>query len=70
VALDDYRAQAAEGLAQRRGPSRELVRCSESIKIEKGMLDLAKHIVKSKSGHFEPDKFEDRYETALRGPTS
>jgi len=37
-----------------------------NIKIEKEMLDLAKHIVKSKSGHFEPDKFEDRYETALR----
>jgi transposase-like protein len=33
-----------------------------NIKIEKEMLDLAKHIVKSKSGHFEPDKFEDRYE--------
>ena len=37
-----------------------------NIKIEKEMLDLAKHIVKSKSGHFEPDKFEDRYETAMR----
>jgi DNA end-binding protein Ku len=37
-----------------------------NIKVEKEMLDLAKHIVKSKSGHFEPDKFEDRYETALR----
>ena len=37
-----------------------------NLKIEKEMLDLAKHIVKSKSGHFEPDKFEDRYETALR----
>ena len=29
------------------------------------MLDLAKHIVNQKSGHFEPDKFEDQYETAL-----
>jgi DNA end-binding protein Ku len=37
-----------------------------NLKIEKEMLDLAKHIVKSKSGHFEPEKFEDRYETALR----
>ena len=37
-----------------------------NIKIEKEMLDLAKHIVQTKSGHFEPDKFEDRYETALR----
>lgn len=36
------------------------------IKIDKEMLDLAKHIVETKKGHFEPDKFEDRYETALR----
>src|SRR3954468_12120686 len=26
-----------------------------------GALDLARHIVESKSGHFEPQKFEDRY---------
>jgi DNA end-binding protein Ku len=37
-----------------------------NIKIEKEMLDLAKHIVQTKSGHFEPDKFEDHYEKALR----
>ena len=29
------------------------------------MLDLAKHIVNQKSGQFEPEKFEDHYETAL-----
>src|SRR5215472_8994923 len=29
------------------------------------MLDLAKHIVNQKSGHFQPEKFEDQYETAL-----
>jgi DNA end-binding protein Ku len=29
------------------------------------MLDLAKHIVNSKSADFEPDKFEDHYEAAL-----
>jgi DNA end-binding protein Ku len=29
------------------------------------MLDLARHIVNQKSGTFEPEKFEDRYETAL-----
>lgn len=29
------------------------------------MLDLAKHIVEQKSGHFEPAKFEDHYEAAL-----
>jgi DNA end-binding protein Ku len=30
------------------------------------MLDLAKHIVESKSGHFDPSKFEDHYEAALQ----
>jgi DNA end-binding protein Ku len=29
-------------------------------------MDLAKHIVQTKSGHFHPEKFEDRYEQALR----
>ena len=29
------------------------------------MLDLAKHIVETKSADFEPEKFEDRYENAL-----
>lgn len=35
-------------------------------KVTGEMLDLAKHIVKSKQGHFQPDKFEDRYEEALK----
>jgi DNA end-binding protein Ku len=29
------------------------------------MLDLATHIVQTKSGHFDPAQFEDRYENAL-----
>ena len=29
------------------------------------MLDLARHIVNQKAGRFDPDKFEDQYETAL-----
>ncbi len=37
----------------------------QDVKITKDMLDLAKHIVESKSGHFKPAKFEDRYEAAL-----
>jgi DNA end-binding protein Ku len=37
-----------------------------NIEIEKEMLDLAKHIVQTKSGNFDPETFEDRYETALR----
>ena len=37
----------------------------ENVKVTKDMLDLAKHIVNQKSGHFEPEKFEDQYETAV-----
>ena len=38
----------------------------QDVKITKDMLDLAKHIVEQKSGHFEPEKFEDHYERALQ----
>ena len=37
----------------------------QDVKVTKDMLDLAKHIVEQKSGSFEPDKFDDRYESAL-----
>src|SRR6202163_3079898 len=37
----------------------------QDVKVTKDMLDLARHIVNQKSGRFEPDKFEDHYETAL-----
>ena len=30
------------------------------------MLDLASHIVAQKKAHFEPEKFEDQYEDALK----
>ena len=32
----------------------------------KEMLDLASHIIETMIGHFQPKKFEDRYEDALR----
>jgi DNA end-binding protein Ku len=35
-------------------------------KIAKDMMDLAKHIVETKAGHFHPEQFEDHYETALK----
>ena len=35
------------------------------VKVSTDMLDLATHILKSKKDHFDPDKFEDRYEDAL-----
>jgi len=34
-------------------------------KVPQDMLKLATHILDTKKGHFDPDKFEDRYETAL-----
>src|ERR1700716_1548302 len=37
----------------------------QDVKITKEMLDLARHIVQQKSGHFDPAKFEDHYEAAL-----
>jgi len=38
----------------------------EDEKVPKDMLDLAIHIVESKKGKFEPQKFEDQYEDALK----
>lgn len=35
------------------------------IKVPADMLKLATHILDTKKGHFNPDKFEDRYENAL-----
>jgi DNA end-binding protein Ku len=37
-----------------------------SEKVPKDMLDLAIHIVETKKGKFEPQKFEDQYEDALK----
>ena len=38
----------------------------ENEKIPKDMLDLAIHIVETKRGKFNPEKFEDEYEEALK----
>jgi DNA end-binding protein Ku len=35
------------------------------MKIEGEMLDLARHIIETKNGAFDPSKYEDRYEAAL-----
>jgi DNA end-binding protein Ku len=37
----------------------------QDVKVTKDMLDLARHIVNQKAGSFDPEKFEDHYETAL-----
>jgi DNA end-binding protein Ku len=38
----------------------------QDVKVTKDMLDLARHIVNQKTGTFDPEKFEDHYETARR----
>jgi DNA end-binding protein Ku len=38
----------------------------EDEKVPKDMLELATHIVETKLGKFEPEKFEDEYEDALK----
>jgi DNA end-binding protein Ku len=38
----------------------------ESKKVAKDMLELAEHILKTKRGHFNPTKYSDRYEDALK----
>jgi DNA end-binding protein Ku len=37
-----------------------------NVKISSEMLDLAIHIIDSKKAHFDPSKFKDRYEDALK----
>jgi DNA end-binding protein Ku len=37
-----------------------------NVKLTKDMMDLARHIVETKSGHFAPQEFEDHYEHALK----
>ncbi|RJG41611.1 Ku protein [Mesorhizobium sp. DCY119] len=46
-------------------PAKEVFDGISKIKIEAEMLDLAKHIIKTKTGKFDPSKFDDRYEDAL-----
>ena len=38
----------------------------EDQKIPKDMIDLAVHIVETKTGHFKPQHFKDQYEDALK----
>jgi len=45
--------------------SEEAFKDVAKIKVESEMLDLAKHIIGTKRGDFDPAKFDDRYEDAL-----
>jgi len=38
----------------------------KSPKISKDMIELATHILDSKAAHFDPEKFKDEYESALK----
>lgn len=51
----DYEVRAAE----------EVFRDLPEIKIEGEMLELAKHIINTKAGQFDPREFDDRYDLAL-----
>ncbi len=46
-------------------PAKEAFAGIPEIRIEGEMLDLAKHIIETKLGRFDPRKFDDRYEAAL-----
>ena len=37
-----------------------------SLRVPKEMLELAEHILETKAGHFDPKRFKDDYELALR----
>lgn len=45
--------------------SREAFKTIAKRKIEPELLELAQHILKTKSGTYDPDEFDDRYEEAL-----
>nr|CAD6598096.1 Ku protein [Rhizobium sp. Khangiran2] len=51
----DYEVRAAE----------EIFSDIPEFKIEGEMLDLARHIISTKKGEFDPTEFDDRYEAAL-----
>lgn len=46
--------------------SKEAFADVRKVKIEGEMLDLAKHIIATKTGDFDPAAFDDRYEDALQ----
>lgn len=45
--------------------SKEAFKDVNKVKVEGEMLDLAKHIIDTKKGEFDPAATDDRYETAL-----
>src|SRR6266480_5702186 len=67
--MQDRFGQAQDESASLNGCHPNRVQAIDEIaddKIPKDMLELASHIVETKSGHFKPEKFEDHYEDALK----
>ena len=48
-------------------PAEEVFDDLPDIKIGAEMVELAKHIIKTKAGAFDPRSFDDRYDQALKG---
>lgn len=46
-------------------PAREAFADVPDVEVEAGMLDLARRVVRMRSGVFDPSAFDDRYEAAL-----
>lgn len=46
-------------------PAEDAFRDIASLPVEAEMLDLARHIIATKTGRFDPAAFDDRYEAAL-----
>ncbi|WP_449415379.1 non-homologous end joining protein Ku [Ochrobactrum teleogrylli] len=46
-------------------PANEAFSNLEAFKFDREMLDLAKHIIDTKMGRFDPSSFDDRYDAAL-----
>ncbi|WP_182510844.1 Ku protein [Phyllobacterium sp. P30BS-XVII] len=46
-------------------PAKDAFNSIPDMKISGEMLDLAKHIIGTKQGTFDPEKYDDRYEAAL-----
>lgn len=47
-------------------PEKEYFKDIESPRVDKDMLEIAMRLVKQKSGHFDPEEYEDRYEQRMR----
>jgi non-homologous end joining protein Ku len=66
-------AQQAALFAARRGSEGDEDVCHAAVlmdlaspRVDKEMVDIPKNILERKAGHFDPSKFKDQYEAALK----